>query len=114
VRLSGWYGDEEVALAGTLLGDCHPRLVKINQYEIEVVPEGTLLITEHSNQPGVIAALSTILANADVNISSMQVGCCDVGSVAMAVIGISTPLNEELLVAIENIQNVHKVTQITL
>ncbi len=114
VRLSGWYGDEEVTLAGTLLGDCHPRLVKINQYEIEVVPEGTLLITEHSNQPGVIAALSTILANADVNISSMQVGCCDVGSVAMAVIGISTRLNEELLVAIENIQNVHKVTQITL
>ena len=114
VRLSGWHGDEVVTVAGTLLGGCHPRLVNINQFEIEVVPEGTMLITEHDNQPGVIAALTTILADARVNISSMQVGSSDTDHQAMAVIGISEPLTERLLSAISAIQNVHKVTQIGL
>lgn len=114
VRLSAWHGDEAETLSGTLLGGSHPRLVNINQYEIEVVPEGTLLITEHSDQPGVIAALGTILADAQVNISSMQVGCSDTCDQAMAVISISEPVHQDLLTVIKDILSIHKVTQIAL
>lgn len=114
VRLSGWHGDTAVTVAGTLLGGCHPRLVSINQYEIEVVPEGVLLITEHDDQPGVIAALGTIMADAKINISGMQVGCTQSCAQAMAIISISTPLTEILLVAINKIPSVHKAIQIIL
>ena len=114
IRLTGWFDDQSFSVEGTLLGDCHPRLVNINQIEIEVVPEGTLLITQHDDQPGVIAALGTILGDAHVNISRMQVGTAEQNSDAMAVISVSEPLGEELMDKICAIQSVHKVTQIVL
>jgi D-3-phosphoglycerate dehydrogenase len=114
IRLTGWFDGESIQLSGTLLGDCHPRLVSIDDFEVEVVPEGTLLITPHDDQPGVIAALAGILSEARINISRMQVGSQEEGRTAMAVIGISETLDDGLLAALNNVPSVHNVAQIQL
>ena len=114
IRLTGWFGGESIQLSGTLLGDCHPRLVRIDDFEVEVVPEGTLLITPHDDQPGVIAAIAGVLSEARINISRMQVGSQEEGRTAMAVIGISETLDDGLLAALNNLPSVHKVSQIQL
>lgn len=107
-------GNETVALEGTLLGEHHPRLVKINEFEIEVVPEGTLLLTLHDDKPGVIGAISTTLGKANINISRMQVGLANTQSQAMAVISVSEPLTAELLAALQDIPAIKRLTQIQL
>ena len=114
IKLTGHCDDGEVSLEGTLLGDCHPRLVHINQFEIEVVPEGTLLITRHDDKPGVISAISSVLGESSINISRMQVGMADTQQQAMAVISISDPLNDDLVQAVCDIPAVHSVKQIQL
>lgn len=114
IKVEGHCGDHSVALEGTLLGDCHPRLVRIDQFEIEVVPEGTLLITRHEDRPGVISAISSVLGESNINISRMQVGMADAQQMAMAVISISDPLNEKLLQAVCDIPAVHTLKQIRL
>ncbi|MGR9099517.1 MAG: phosphoglycerate dehydrogenase [Gammaproteobacteria bacterium] len=114
IRLTGKYGNQSLSLSGTLLGDRHPRLVWIDDYEIEVIPEGTLLVTRHEDKPGVIAALGAVLGNANVNISRMQVGLANKKNEAMAVISISSPVNEKLMAAICDIPAVHTATQIEL
>ena len=114
IRVTGHFGEQSITLEGTLLGDCHPRLVRIDNFEIEVIPEGTLLITRHDDKPGVIAALGTILGNAEINISRMQVGVADDQQQAMAVISISAPLDEQFLSAVGDIPAVHQVTQVVL
>ena len=113
MRVVGHYGNESISLEGTLLGDCHPRLVSINQFEVEVVPEGTLLVTRHSDKPGVIAAISSVLGTANINISRMEVGGNNQEQ-AMAIISVSTPLEDELLAAVCAIPAVHTATQICL
>ncbi|MEY4767440.1 MAG: D-3-phosphoglycerate dehydrogenase [Pseudomonadota bacterium] len=107
-------GQDILTLEGTLLGDCHPRLVKINQFEIEVVPEGTLLITRHHDKPGVIGAISTVLGKADINITRMQVSIADENQQAMAVISVSQPLADEIVTAIGQIPAICQLTQIHL
>ena len=114
IRVTGYYNGQSISLAGTLLGDCHPRLVCIDQYEIEVVPEGALLITRHEDKPGVIASLGSVLGNANINISSMQVGVADDKKEAMAVISVSSPLSEEVIAGVCDIPAVQKATQIVL
>lgn len=114
IKITGFCDDHDVSLEGTLLGDCHPRLVKINQFEIEVVPEGTLLITYHDDKPGVISAISSVLGESNINISRMEVGMADSHQHAMAVISISDPLNEKLVQAVCDIPVVHSVKQIQL
>jgi D-3-phosphoglycerate dehydrogenase len=107
-------GNESVSLEGTLLGEHHPRLVSMNDFEIEVVPEGTLLVTVHDDKPGVIGAISTVLGKANINITRMQVSVADANQQAMAVVGISQPLTEQLLAELQAIPAIQRLTQIQL
>lgn len=108
------HGDDSTVVEGTLLERRHPRLVRVGRYDIEAVLEGNLLLTRHSDQPGVIAAISTLLAAEKINISRMQLGIVPGNDVAVAVIGISTPLQPALMQAIGDIPAVSRVTQVSL
>ncbi len=114
LRLEGRTEDGGVAVAGTLLGGSHPRLVAIDDYEVEAVPEGTLLITRHEDRPGVVAALGSILGEAQINISRMQVGTAEGREEAIALIGISRPLQQEELEQVTTIPAVHTACQVEL
>ena len=114
ITITGHCPDKAISLAGTLLGDHHPRLVSINHFEIEVVPEGTLLITRHDDKPGVIAAISSILGESGINITRMQVSVADDKQLAMMVISVSDPLNEKVLKAVCDVPAVHTARQIVL
>ena len=58
-------------VAGTVLGD-HPRVVAIDSYPIEIRPEGTMLICTNYDRPGAIGKVGTVLGDAGVNISGLQ------------------------------------------
>ena len=114
VKLVGVCANKTVSVVGTLLGDCHPRIINVNQFEIEVVPEGTLLVTEHNDKPGVISAISSVLGEANINISRMQVGVPDSNDKAMAVISVSSPLPTEILEKVRDLSFVICAIQINL
>jgi len=114
IKLVAICADKTVSVVGTLLGDRHARIVNVNQFEIEVVPEGTLLITEHNDKPGVISAISSILGEANINISRMQVGVPDANDQAMAVISVSSPLPDNILGKVQALSFVNSAIQINL
>ncbi len=114
ISVSGRYGDHCTRLSGTLLGEKHPRIVAIDNYEIEAVPEGTLLITRHRNQPGVVAALGKVIGDARINISRMQIGIAADQPDAMAIIGISRPLDARAMQNIRDIGPLKSAIQIAL
>ncbi len=112
VTVAGRYNGGRTSVAGTLLGERHARLVRIDDCEVESVPEGTVLITRHEDRPGVVGALGTLLGREDVNISRMQVGVAS-GPEALAVIGISHPLSAETLRRVAATPAIHQVYQLT-
>ncbi len=83
-------------VAGTLLGGRLPRLVRIGSYDVEAVPRGHFLFTQHADKPGVVGALGGILAREGINISRMQVAVEDNGGsgTAIALISLSAALPE--------------------
>ena len=114
VSLCAHHGDRTTAVEGTLFDRRHPRLVRINNYEIEAVLDGHMLLTRHRDQPGVIAAVSTLLAANKINISRMQLGIINGSEHAVAVLAISSPVDEALLRAIADVPAVSKVAQVSL
>ncbi len=114
ISVSGRYADHGTRLSGTLLGEKHPRIVAIDDYEIEAVPEGTLLITRHRNQPGVVAALGKVIGDAHINISRMQIGIATDEPDAIAIIGISRPLDEQAMDQVHAIEALKSAIQIEL
>ncbi|MBW1966827.1 MAG: phosphoglycerate dehydrogenase [Deltaproteobacteria bacterium] len=61
-------------LAGTIFGKKEPRLVKINDFCLEAVPEGHMLLIYNEDRPGVIGRIGITLGEANINIGQMQVG----------------------------------------
>ncbi len=64
----------ENVLAGTVFGKKEPRLVRLNTFRLEALPDGPMLFVYNQDVPGVIGSLTTILGKSNVNISRMTVG----------------------------------------
>ena len=88
-----------------------PRIVSINDREVEVEPCGHLLVIANSDEHGIVGQLGTIIGNAGVNIASMSLSRNEVGGIALNVAGLDSPLSEE---AMAQINAVEAITQAKL
>jgi D-3-phosphoglycerate dehydrogenase / 2-oxoglutarate reductase len=64
----------ESAISGTLFGKYEPRIVRLNSFRLEAIPEGNMLLIHNEDKPGVIGNIGTTLGNNAINIARMQVG----------------------------------------
>ena len=114
VNLTAHYGNRHLSVEGTLFDRTQPRLVRIGAYPIETVLDGHLIATRHVDQPGVVAAVSSLLAQQDINIQHMQMGVAPGSNMAVAVLGIERPVDDATLAALAQIQAIDKVLQVSL
>jgi len=107
-------GRRSISVAGTLLGGLSPRLVRIDDYEVETMPSGHFLFTRHDNRPGVVGKLGGILGREDININRMQVGIANGNPMAIALIGLSAPLPPMALAEIRALPPIRQAVEIEL
>ncbi len=62
------HGDRKLRVAGALLSHGHPRLVRIQDYHIDVNPRGTILVIRNRDVPGVIGRVGSLLGESKINI----------------------------------------------
>ncbi|MEO6598006.1 MAG: phosphoglycerate dehydrogenase, partial [Planctomycetota bacterium] len=74
VRVEAVIGEQRHFASGTVLGHRHGRLVELDGYVIDAIPEGPMLVTFHKDEPGVVGRLGTALGDAGINITRMQIG----------------------------------------
>ncbi len=60
-------------IEGTVIGD-ELRIIRFDDYPVDFVPNGHFLFCPHTDRPGVIGAIGTILGQSDVNISAAMSG----------------------------------------
>jgi D-3-phosphoglycerate dehydrogenase / 2-oxoglutarate reductase len=90
-----------VHVAGALVGNSHGRVIRIDDYHVDVAPEGWMLIIRNRDVPGVIGRVGTLLGQAGINIGSYHqarraapgVG----GGDALAAITVDQPLTNGVL-----------------
>jgi D-3-phosphoglycerate dehydrogenase len=64
----------EVSVAGTVFGRNHPRLVDVDGVEVDVIPQGHMLLVKNEDTPGIIGHVGTLLGDRAINIARMNVG----------------------------------------
>ena len=114
VTISGRHHNGEISISGTLFDERHPRLVRIDSYDIEAHLEGHLLITLHDDKPGVVGALGAILGKANINITRMQVGIAEQSNQAIAMLEVSEPLTKELVREVQALDPVRQTIQLSM
>jgi D-3-phosphoglycerate dehydrogenase len=105
---------KENSLAGTLLGRMDPRIVRINNFPVEIVPEGNMLFMYNNDRPGVIGNIGSFLGKCSINIARMHFGRETAGGMAISVVSIDTPVTPAQLEEIKKIPNILSVRVVNL
>ena len=91
VRVEGPNGEESHRILGTVYADGLPRVLRIDGYSIDMIPEGNMVIIQNLDQPGVIGTVGSSFGDAQVNIADMVISReFDKGGKATALMVIKT------------------------
>lgn len=104
--LAIWAGPHRIG-ATVLSGG--PRIVQIDAYELDAIPQGAWIVTRHEDVPGMVGRVGTILGNAGVNISTMQVARDPQGGSALMVLAVDRPIKREDLTQLRAIAGMQRV-----
>lgn len=102
-------GGEIHQVAGAVFRGDEPRLVRMDDYPVEVQPVGDLLIYHNEDRPGMVAAVASILAQADINIGNLALGRREEGARALAIIHVDEPIPSPVLAQIAALEGFEKV-----
>ena len=101
------------SFSGTLVNG-EPRILRINNYPVEVAPVGYLLISRHIDKPGIIGKVGTALGTHGVNIASMEVGRRTIGGEAVMVLVVDDTVPEPVIGEISKIDGVENLRFVNL
>ncbi len=99
----------ECNVAGTIFGKTDARIVRIDDFRIEIIPEGYLALIHNLDRPGAIGAIGNKLGENNINISRMQVGRQVGGDNNVILIRTDSPITAEVaeqMLALEQVKSV--------
>ncbi|MDP3110487.1 MAG: phosphoglycerate dehydrogenase, partial [Thermodesulfovibrionales bacterium] len=98
--------EKERYFAGTLFSKKDPRIVQIDNFAVEIVPEGIMLMIYNNDKPGVIGNLGSFFGKNNINIARMYFGRENAGGMAISVMSIDSPITPGNLEEIKKMPNV--------
>ena len=104
--------DETFTAEGTQLHES--RILKVNDYWVDVIPKGHMFIAKYEDVPGSIGKIGTKLGEQNVNIGIMQVGRDEKGGRAIMVLTLDKEVPKDVIKEIQALDNVYEATGIEL
>ena len=99
IRVEGQSGESHRIL-GTVYQDGLPRILRIDDYSMDMIPEGNMVLIQNRDQPGVIGTVGATFGDANVNIADMVISRSfdkDGAATALMVIKTDTAPTDALL-----------------
>ena len=85
-----------VSLLATITEEGRQRIVRVNDYWVDFVPSGKLLIFQNHDRPGVIGKIGSVLGAADVNIANFALGRKEGSGLALGALEIDGETDDRL------------------
>lgn len=101
-------------VAGTIFGKKHPRLVRLDDYFLEALPEGKILIIRNEDKPGVVGNIGTLLAKNKINISRLQLGLLKNTKEAVAFYNVEGDVTVDVVAELKKLPGLLNVQQVNL
>jgi D-3-phosphoglycerate dehydrogenase/(S)-sulfolactate dehydrogenase len=104
----------EATVAGTVFGHRDARIVRVNQFHLEAVPEGHIILCVNDDSPGVVGNIGTSLGAAGVNIAGISLSRDSTGAAAVSLLNVDSEPPSAVLDALRSIPHVREVRRIRL
>ncbi len=96
-------GCENRLIVGAVFHGGQPRIVRVDDFMLEAIPEGATLLLHNRDRPGVVGQVGSVLGEAGVNISRMQLALVR-GEAAMLV-NVDVPPPESVMEKLRRLDN---------
>ena len=100
--------------SGAVFGQNDPRIVRINEFSVEIAPEGYLLAVSNKDVPGVIGILGTTLGSHNVNIARLHLSRDAQSKKALVVLNTDSPVGPDILDKLRKLPHVVSITPIKM
>ncbi|MBP7215758.1 MAG: phosphoglycerate dehydrogenase [Candidatus Omnitrophica bacterium] len=97
---------ERRKICGTLSANKQPRIVKIDNYYVEVSPVGEMIMIQNWDRPGIIGNLGSLLGKLNINIAAMTFGRQEAGGKAISVLNVDSVISADILDSIKKLENI--------
>lgn len=97
---------EKRRISGTVFGSRAIRIVQVDEYGVEIEPAGYMLFYWNIDRPGMLAAVGTVLARANINIAGLSLGRSAAGAEALTIIDLDTDVPSAIVAEIAGIDGV--------
>lgn len=105
---------ESKKISGTLSSNKQPRIVKVDEYYVELAPTGEMVFIRNWDKPGIIGNLGTLLGKHDINIAAMTFGRDKPGGKSISVLNVDSPVSAQIQEKIKKLENILTVKVIRL
>jgi D-3-phosphoglycerate dehydrogenase / 2-oxoglutarate reductase len=95
-------GDTGKAVIAGTISNGEPRLVRLDDYWLEMVPSPLMVVTRHQDKPGTMGRIGLMLGEADVNISSMTLARRAPSQDALMLLAVDDEVPDAVAAAIKN------------
>jgi D-3-phosphoglycerate dehydrogenase len=102
-------GEQEMAVAGTVFGGNHLRLVEVDGIEVDASPRGNMLMVRNDDTPGTVGRVGTALGGQKINIARMGLGRRPEGGSALMLIQVDSKVPEAALTEIGKLAGIREV-----
>jgi D-3-phosphoglycerate dehydrogenase / 2-oxoglutarate reductase len=102
------------AVSGSVLAPSEIRIEAIDQFRVDLVPEGYLLFCQHVDRPGIIGSVGTLLGDNGINIAQMYVGREGPRKRALMVVSLDDPVPETVLAEMRRVIEAESMTLVEL
>ena len=101
-------------IGGALFLRNQPRIVLLDEYRLDALPVGRVLVMTNRDVPGVIGRVGTILGEGRINIAEWRMARNAPGDVAVSFINIDSPIGDEVMAQLRGLPQVLGVRQVSL
>jgi D-3-phosphoglycerate dehydrogenase len=114
IRLSVAGTDGERSVCGAVFSERDYRIVQVDGYHVEAIPEGHILVLHNDDRPGVIGFIGQILADARINIAMMNLSRRKIKGRAISLINVDSRIPEEVLDTLRSNEHILSAVQVKL
>ena len=99
---------------GAVFSNNAVRLVRVNDFYLEAVLDGHILMLHNRDVPGVVGAVGTLLGQRGINIASLELGRERIGGMAISLFHVDGQVPSEVLAELRTLEPIVSAQQIRL
>jgi D-3-phosphoglycerate dehydrogenase len=104
----------ERLVAGAIFHGGQPRIVRVDDFMLEAIPEGPTLLLHNHDRPGVVGHVGMVLGKAGVNISRMQLALHPKSGRALQLLNVNSTPGDDVLTALRALEGIESVNVLDL